>query len=53
MFPEMSRIFYSRRAPVVHLLKLLVTLNKWYSTITISEAFRASVAVDSDDEVSL
>ena len=85
MFPEMSRIFYSRRALVVHLLKLLVTLNKWCSsvygflytfpaenvdavpesgipegipvlcklTVTISEAFRASVAVDSDDEVSL
>jgi hypothetical protein len=53
MFPEMSRIFYSRRALVVHLLKLLVTLNKWYSTVTISEAFRASVAVDSDHEVSL
>ena len=32
MFPEMSRIFYSRRALVVHLLKLLVTLNKWYNS---------------------
>ena len=53
MFPEMSRIFYSRRALVVHLLKLLVTLNKWYSTVIISEAFRASVAVDSDHGVSL
>ena len=53
MFPEMSRIFYSRRALVVHLLKLLVTLNKWYNTATISEAFRASVAVDSGDGVSL
>ena len=29
MSPEMSRIFYSRRALVVLLLKLLVTLNKW------------------------
>ena len=33
MFPEMSRIFYSRRALVVHLLKLLVTLNKWYNSV--------------------
>ena len=31
--PEVSRIFYARRALVVHLLKLLITQNYWYQSV--------------------